>query len=79
MYKITVYAGKSNSDARPPSIHDWSDEEGPVEALRKIGLEYKGADYFHSRQVVIVIDPVQPSDEDKLERLKQDIKELLDD
>lgn len=60
MPHIQVFAGHSNNiDERPPSakIHGYVAESEVNETLRQIGLEYKTADYFTSRQVVIVIDP----------------------
>jgi hypothetical protein len=56
MQKITVYAGPSTTDKREVGVSDWS-EYGPEEALRRIGLEYKTADYFPQREVVITIQP----------------------
>ena len=59
MIRIIVHAGDGPADeisARGPSSQDWS-EHGPEEALRRIGLEYKQADYFPTRQVVIVLTP----------------------
>lgn len=69
MQKITVYAGPSSTDSRPQSVADWS-EYDPEEALRRIGLEYKTADYFSQRQVVIVIDPAdEPPEAEQVRRL----------
>lgn len=61
--RIIAYAGPSGTDERPSSVVDWS-EEGPEEALRRIGLEYKTADYMSQRQVVIVLTPEKDEDPD---------------
>lgn len=68
--RITVYAGESSweGEQRPGSVvvHDHADVG---EVLRHIGLEYKSADYFPGRQVVITIDPIPDnSDSDDVRR-----------
>jgi hypothetical protein len=76
-HKITVYAGLGVAGAeRASATADWS-EHGPEEALRRIGLEYKQADYFPTRQVVIVIDPVQV-DPEQVEKLKGQIRQAAE-
>lgn len=61
MTRITVYAGPAKGTDAIPTVRDWS-EHGPEEALRRIGLEFKQADYFGHRQVVIVLDPVDANE-----------------
>jgi hypothetical protein len=60
--RITVYAGRDENEARPPTTI--AHEPVPMcdvhEELRRIGLEYKQADYFSTRQVLIVLEPVEP-------------------
>jgi hypothetical protein len=61
MPQIQVFAGQpiDPADERLAStVHHGSIALSEIsETLRKIGLEYKTADYFTSRQVIIVIDP----------------------
>lgn len=60
MIKIMVYAGPPINDnaSRPPSVREYTDE-GPVQALINLSQEYKSADYFQTRQVVIVLTPTE--------------------
>jgi hypothetical protein len=78
-HKITVYMGPGvQGSERASFTADWSwSEYGPEEALRRIGLEYKQADYFPTRQVVIVIDPVQV-DPEQVEKLKGQIRQAAE-
>jgi 2'-5' RNA ligase len=73
MIRITTYAGPPlhPNDVRGGTIKDWT-EDGPEEALRKIGLEYRVADYFPNRQVVIVLEPVE--DQSELEQIRQRVR-----
>lgn len=65
MIRITVYSGPARDDMRPSSCTMRITEETEVhEELRKIGLEYKNADYMPQRQVVITLDPVAVTAED---------------
>lgn len=82
MIRITVYAGVSETDERPPSVkrHEPLPEQYVAERLGTIGLEWKTADYFQTRQVVIVLEPVADADaSDKAEETLREIRALLDD
>ena len=79
MPKIQVFAGHSDDEqddnVRPPvgQNHGYVALSEVNETLRRIGLEYKQADYFPNRQVVIVIDPdpnVDPLPLEAVEKLK---------
>jgi hypothetical protein len=52
-------------------------ERNVHEVLREVGLEYNTADYFSTRQVVIVLDPEQP-DSDQARRAIQQAMESLE-
>ncbi len=84
-HKVTVYAGPNGERSPSIVVHD-TDSDGPVEEiLRKIGLEYKTADYFPERQVVIVVDPVNTDAGelrealDKLNGMAEDMQEFIRD
>lgn len=63
LFRVTVYAGPSETDDRDPSVKVHEMSTGTIdETLRMIGMEYRGADYFPTRQVVITIDPVTTDD-----------------
>jgi hypothetical protein len=68
--RVTVYAGESAwpGEQRPGSVVAHNDAD-VAEVLRHIGLEYKTADYFPGRQVVITIDPI-PADDSQDVRAK---------
>lgn len=75
MIRVTVYAGPSATDERESSVVGHVADDADVhELLRQIGLEWKTADYFPQRQVVITLDPVN---EDEAERasIKASVKE----
>jgi hypothetical protein len=81
MIRIQVYAGSKSADdheQRPPTIvdHGHIAESQVHEVLRHIGLEYKTADYFPERQVIIVLDPV--IEQDLPVEVKQKMHELAD-
>jgi len=59
MPNIQVFAGTSKYDDRQPTIvdHGYVATNHVYTTLYEIGLEYKTADYFPNRQVVIVINP----------------------
>ena len=66
MIRITIYAGlgedKTEGEAPhfyEPSVTARTCAEADVhEELRQIGLEWRTADYFPTRQTMIVLDPV---------------------
>ena len=66
MIRITIYAGLGEDASRgeashfyEPSVTSRTCSESDVhEELRQIGLEWRTADYFPTRQTVIVLDPV---------------------
>jgi hypothetical protein len=61
MPKIEVFAGSSidGHDEREPSSYNHGNvaDSEVADQLFRIGMEYKLADYFPNRQVVIVINP----------------------
>lgn len=62
MIRVTVYAGASPRDTEDgpyePSVGTcWVEERDLSEHLRKLGLEWRQADYFPDRQTVITLDP----------------------
>lgn len=73
MIRITVYAGIGPSDDEDApyqaSVHERGEfsERDVSEELRKLGLEWRQADYFQTRQTLIVLDPVDPRAQDKTE------------
>lgn len=80
MPTIQVFAGHADGeDKRPPSVknHGYIPESNVTETLRQIGLEYRTADYFGNRQVIIVInpDPELPMQAGEVERLKQVLRD----
>lgn len=65
MPHVQVFAGHTNtSDTRPPSVKDHGEvaSQHVSELLWEIGLEFKSADYFLGRKVIIVIDPDEGDD-----------------
>lgn len=63
MIRITVYAGPAARGGREAStVEHVVDDRDVHEQLRLIGLEWKTADYFHERQVVITLDPIPTGD-----------------
>lgn len=62
MIRMTVYAGASPADEtgpyEPSVVVRTVRERDLSEELRKLGLEWKTADYFPTRQTVITLDPV---------------------
>lgn len=64
MIRITVYSGPSTTDERPPAVSTRTVADVDVDdELRKIGIEWRTADYMPQRQVVITLDPVTTDDE----------------
>lgn len=65
MIRITIYAGHNldptDSDYEPSTTVRMVDERDVSEELRKLGLEWRQADYFPGRQTVITLDPVDPN------------------
>lgn len=68
MIRMTVYAGVGPDDAdgpyEPETTVRYVPELEMPEELRKLGLEWRRADYFPTRQTVIVLDPVPDSETD---------------
>lgn len=64
MIRISVYAGHSPDDADRPYAASTTvrtvSERDVSEELRKLGLEWRQADYFPGRQTVITLDPAGP-------------------
>lgn len=61
MPQVQVFAGHSidrNDEREPTTVqHDYIPVGELPEMLRAVGLNYKQADYFGTRQVVMVINP----------------------
>lgn len=69
MIRITIYAGPGDPGRTPSYEASTSErivaERDVSEELRQIGLEWRQADYFPTRQTVITFDPVtDPSEPD---------------
>lgn len=69
MIRMTVYAGRGPdddaTDYRPSCVVHMVAERDLSEELRKLGVEWRQADYFPTRQTVITLDPVpEPSEVD---------------
>lgn len=62
MIRMTVYAGAGTDDEdgpyEPSTIVRLVAERDMSEELRKLGLEWRQADYFPTRQTVITLDPM---------------------
>lgn len=75
MIRITVYAGPATADVlgglSSTKVHEVEDS-AVHEILRSIGLEWKTADYFPRRQVVITLDPVVDEPKAKIRELIRD-------
>jgi hypothetical protein len=80
MIRMTVYAGESSgSDPYKPSVRTIVVEESQVhEELRRLGLEWKQADYFPTRQTVITFDPVPNENEANVKDLVREAATILE-
>lgn len=62
MIRITIYAGPGDPSKTPnyeaTTTERVVSERDVSEELRQIGLEWRQADYFPTRQTVITFDPV---------------------
>lgn len=62
MIRMTIYAGIALDDEDGPYTHETTSrmvcERDLSEEMRKLGLEWRQADYFSTRQTIIVLDPV---------------------
>lgn len=62
MIRITVFAGPSSADENGPyeasTVVHFVAEREVSEKLQHLGLEWRQADYFPTRQTVITLDPV---------------------
>lgn len=66
MIRMTIYAGPGPDDGglyKPSVSSRLIDERELSEELRKLGLEWKQADYFSQRQTVITLDPMPAAGE----------------
>lgn len=81
--RITVYAGEGPDDGglHKPSVVSYFTSASEVhETLRQLGLEWKQADYFPARQVVITLDPIaSPNQEDNVREKVRAAAEALED
>lgn len=75
MFRVTVYAGPSETDDRPSSVAQYEVSHDDLgEKLRHIGLEWKTADYMPQRQVIIAINPI-PAHEQTMTHVRAKVRE----
>lgn len=84
MIRITIYAGPHPDDelltsSYKPTVSVMEVRDGDVsEELRKLGLEWRQADYFPNRQTVITLDPLPEAKQQDVEGLVRKAAELLE-
>lgn len=81
MIRMTVYAGSGPEDEdgpyEPSTVVHLVDERDLSEELRKLGLEWRQADYFPTRQTVITFDPI-PDEQTDVRALVREVAETLE-